>query len=94
MARSSINWIDLETVALEIVKTFGIKFFLGQTSSIVECIQRGALRVIRALNEYGTDYSKGPDFGKKAFDVADGSKVLSDVLHGLLQCITIDSHSK
>ncbi|KAJ3318264.1 Cytosolic carboxypeptidase 1 [Boothiomyces sp. JEL0866] len=61
-----------KSIALEIVKTFGMKFFLTHSCSVFEGLQKASLKAIKVLNEY--------DFGKKAFDIADGSKILSDLL--------------
>ncbi|KAI8897430.1 hypothetical protein BC833DRAFT_621233 [Globomyces pollinis-pini] len=63
--------------AQDLIKTFGMKFFLVNCTSLFEAVQKASLKVIRALNEF--------DFGKKAFEHSDGSKVLSELLNMLLQ---------
>ncbi|KAJ2996878.1 Cytosolic carboxypeptidase 1 [Globomyces sp. JEL0801] len=81
MAKSSnqlfFDSLHLESSAQDLIKTFGMKFFLVNCTSLFEAVQKASLKVIRALNEF--------DFGKKAFEHSDGSKVLSELLNMLLQ---------
>ncbi len=66
-----------KAIASDILKYFGMKFFLQNCTSLFEGLQKASLKVIRALNEF--------EFGKAAFVQAEGSKILSDALNNLLQ---------
>ncbi|KAJ3255496.1 Cytosolic carboxypeptidase 1 [Boothiomyces macroporosus] len=44
-----------KSTAQEIVKTFGMKFFLGYSCSVFEGLQKAALKAIKILNEYASE---------------------------------------
>ena len=74
-----VRIILIESIAHEVLKLFGMKFFLGLASNILEPVQKASLKIIKTLNEF--------EFGKNQFDEADGSKNLSELLNSILQSI-------
>jgi hypothetical protein len=77
LSKSSNAGIILETMAYEILKTFGTKYVLNQCIIGNEGVLKSSLKLLRTLNEN--------DFGKKEFEAADGSRILSDLLNQILQ---------
>lgn len=70
------NLTASQSLTKEILDTFGLKTFLLHCASPYEGLQKASLKVVKGVNEF--------EFGKKAFEVAEGSKILSEVLSGLL----------